>query len=106
MRFGWSGDYNSPKTFLDIFRSGDEQNLSGYSNLQFDQLLQSGARETDALANANIMQAAELKLVADQPVIPLYFYVSKHMVSPDIRGFEANAVDRHPSRFLSFGPSD
>jgi len=34
--------------------------------------------------------------------VPLYFYTSKHLVSPRLRGFEPNPLDRHPSRFLRF----
>lgn len=106
MRFAWFGDYNSAKTFLDIFRSNDEQNLSHYSSSRYDELLHAGVRETDPLASANLMQAAEKELLSDQPIIPLYFFVSKHMVKPYIRGFEDNVVDRHPSRYLSFAPPE
>ena len=44
--------------------------------------------------------AAEAAMLADNPIIPLYFYVSKHLVSPDVSGFESNVLDRHPSRYL------
>ena len=27
MRFAWVGDYSAPNTFLDIFRSADEQDI-------------------------------------------------------------------------------
>jgi oligopeptide transport system substrate-binding protein len=39
-------------------------------------------------------------LLAAQAILPLYFYTSKHLVSPEVEGFEANPLDRHPSRFL------
>ena len=44
---------------------------------------------------------AEEALLADYAVIPLYFYVSKHLVSPAVRGFVSNPLDVHPSRYLS-----
>ena len=35
------------------------------------------------------------------PVIPLYFYVSKHLVSPRVRGWGDNVLDYHYSQHLS-----
>jgi len=29
-------------------------------------------------------------MLADQPLIPLYFYVAKHLVSPQVRGWRDN----------------
>jgi len=36
----------------------------------------------------------------DMPVIPLYYYVSRHLVNTRITGFEDNVRDIHLSRFL------
>ena len=90
MRFAWTGDYAHPGTFLDLFLTGSPMNLPGYASPEFDRLLRAGQ-----------FAEAEARLLADYPVIPLYFYVSKHLVSPRIRGFEDNPLDIHPSRFLS-----
>jgi oligopeptide transport system substrate-binding protein len=102
MRFAWFGDYNSPTTFLEIFESSSEQNLSGYANPAYDDLLSQGRAATNLVASNELMRLAEEELLAGYPVIPLYFFVSKHMVKKDIAGFENNAMDRHPSRYISF----
>jgi len=34
-------------------------------------------------------------------VIPLYFYVSKHLVRPEVRGWGDNVLDYHYSQHLS-----
>jgi oligopeptide transport system substrate-binding protein len=39
-------------------------------------------------------------MLEDYPIAPLYFYVSKHLVSPAVQGFHGNVLDQHPSRFL------
>ena len=44
----------------------------------------------------------EARLLAAHAIVPIYFYTSKHLVRPEVRGFEANPLDRHPSRFLSW----
>ena len=103
MHFAWVGDYNSPTSFLEIFESGNEQNLSGHASATYDDLLSQGRGEIDPDGSNELMRLAEEELLAGYPVIPLYFYVSKHMVKVDIAGFENNAMDRHPSRYISFG---
>ena len=100
MRFAWFGDYNSPRTFLDIFGSVNDQNLSGYASESYDDLLLQASR-ADPAASFAAMRRAEAHLLADNPVIPVYFFVSKHMVKPHVLGFEDNVTDRHPTRFLA-----
>lgn len=101
MRFSWFGDYNDAMTFTEIFRSGSSQNLSRYESAEFDDLLDRARSEIDANARQEIMTTAESVLLEDYPIIPLYFYVSKHLVKPHIAGFEDSILDRHPSRYLS-----
>ncbi len=106
MRFAWSGDYDDASTFTNIFRSNDPQNLAAYANPAYDQLLANASAEPNDRQRSELMKNAEAMLLDDYPIAPLYFYVSKHMVNPGIRGFESNALDRHPSRFLSVKRTD
>jgi oligopeptide transport system substrate-binding protein len=100
MRFAWVGDYNAPNTFLDIFRSFDEQNLAAYSSTTYDKLMADAASQSDRQAAAGLLRSAEKVVLNDYPIAPLYFFASKHMVDPSIGGFQDNIVDRHASRFL------
>ena len=106
MRFAWVGDYNAPQTFLDIFRSGDEQNLSAYSSTAFDQRMVEAASHRDQQGAARLLRSAEDVILNDYPIAPLYFYSSRHMVHDSIGGFQENIVDRHPSRFLFRKPGE
>ena len=40
-------------------------------------------------------------MIADQPLIPLYFYVAKHLVSPQVRGWRDNPENVVYSKELS-----
>lgn len=100
MRFSWIGDYNDPGTFADIFRSDSQQNLPGYRNPQYDRLLDDANRQSNLDDRAEKMSAAEALLLDDYPIAPLYFYVSKHLVSGRVSNFENNVLDRHPTQFL------
>ncbi|MGB5337068.1 MAG: peptide ABC transporter substrate-binding protein [Woeseiaceae bacterium] len=102
MRFAWFGDYNHASTFTNIFRTDDPQNLAGYGSEDYDQLLALAAADTDPISQAARIARAEQTLLEDAPVAPLYFYVSKHLVRPGIGSFEHNALDRHPSKYLTW----
>lgn len=101
MRFSWFGDYNDPMTFLELFRSDSSQNLPRYSSAEYDALLNAGAFANSPDERRRLLSQAEGIFVSDHAIAPLYFYVSKHMVKPEIQGFDNNAIDRHPSRYLS-----
>lgn len=100
-RSSWIGDYNDAHTFLSVMESGNPSNMPGYSSKRFDELMQQAARQTDMQSRRLYMEEAERVLLADHPVIPLYFYVSKHLVSPKVRGWKNNVLDYHYSQHLS-----
>lgn len=99
-RGGWIADMADPASFLDLFRSDSELNWSGWRDRDYDHLLDAAQASSDAAQRADLQGAAERRLLAAQAILPLYFYTSKHLVSPEVEGFEANPLDRHPSRFL------
>jgi oligopeptide transport system substrate-binding protein len=104
MRFAWTGDYDDASTFTNIFRSGDLQNLSAYSNPEYDRILSQAEAETEPARRAELIAKAEQVLLNDHPIAPLYYYVSKHLVQPAVTGYEQNVLDRHPSKFLKIRP--
>ena len=56
--------------------------------------------EADRLMRAGLMKQAEAIMMEAQPYIPIYYYVSKQLVSPKIEGWIDNAPDRHLTRWL------
>ena len=64
------------------------------------------AAQVDPQRRRLFLEEAERVLLADHPVIPLYFYVSKHLVSPDVIGWEDNVLNYHYSQHLSLAPAD
>ena len=41
-RSSWVGDYNDPNTFLDLFRSDNGNNRTGWKNARYDALMDAG----------------------------------------------------------------
>lgn len=104
VRIGWTADYNDASNFLDILRENSPNNDPGYANTSFNQLLNEAARTADPQIRRRLLEAAERVMLADYPVIPLYFFVSKRLVKPYVLGVQSNPLDRIASKALSIAP--
>ena len=100
-RGSWTGDYDDAHTFLNILQSGNPSNTPGFSNELFDKRMQQAEQQADLDKRRLYLEEAERVLLSEHPVIPLYFYVSKHLVSPRVQGWGDNALDYHYSQHLS-----
>jgi oligopeptide transport system substrate-binding protein len=99
-RGGWIADIDDARDFLANFESGSSTNWSGVDDVAFNTLLQA-ADAAPTLANrSQKLRESEARLLNLQAVIPIYYYTSKHLLRPEVSGFEANPLDHHPSRFL------
>jgi oligopeptide transport system substrate-binding protein len=56
---------------------------------------------TDSKARNELMREAETLMLADLPVIPIYHYTSKNLVSPQVQGWVDNTSNKHRTRWLS-----
>ncbi|MFQ5549389.1 MAG: ABC transporter substrate-binding protein [Woeseia sp.] len=104
-RSSWMGDYNDAHTFLQVLQSGNPANMTGYASEEFDSLMRRAAEQTDMSRRRLFLEEAERVLLADHPVIPIYFFVSKHLVDPRIVGWGDNVLDYHYSQHLSIAES-
>ncbi|WP_191621347.1 peptide ABC transporter substrate-binding protein [Marinihelvus fidelis] len=99
-RAGWIGDYADPYTFLELFRSGHGQNDFAFSDTLYDTLLEQASSERIPARRNRLMVEAERVLLEDQPIIPLYTYVTRRLVDPHLRGWAPNVMDHHYSRHM------
>lgn len=99
----WIADYNDPMTFLYLQQSATgTQNYSDYANPAYDALLAKADNEPDAVKRSAYLSAAEQIMLDDAPIVPIYFYVNKNLVSPRVTGWTNNITDWHRSRYLCF----
>jgi oligopeptide transport system substrate-binding protein len=105
-RSSWSGDYDDANSFLAIMASGNPSNLPGFSDENYDSLLDRAARQMNPAARQLYLEEAETRLLAAHPFIPIYFYVSKHLVSPRVIGWQDSALDYHYSQHLRLKTND
>jgi oligopeptide transport system substrate-binding protein len=104
VRMGWIADYNDATNFLNIFREGSPNNDPDYLNTSYTQLLDEAAHAPDAKIRRDQLELAERVMLADYPVIPLYYFVSKRLVKPYVLGVHPNPLDRVPSKGLTIAP--
>jgi oligopeptide transport system substrate-binding protein len=101
-RSSWIGDYNDAHTFLNILQSGNPSNSPRFENARFDKLMRDAEEQIEARGRRLFLEEAERVLLSEHPVIPLYFSVSKHLVSTRVQGWGDNVLDYHYSQHLSF----
>jgi oligopeptide transport system substrate-binding protein len=100
-RSSWVGDYNDAYTFAQYLKSDFGVNLPHYSNPKYDALLTRAGLELDPLVRGALLEEAERVMLKDQPLIPLYFYVNKHLVKPEVQGWYDNVMNVVYSKDLS-----
>jgi oligopeptide transport system substrate-binding protein len=99
-RAGWVADYPDPNTFLDMFVTGGENNNTGWSNARYDELIELAANEGNPARRMSLLHEAETILLDEQPIIPIYFRVSKNLVQPYVKGFFHSVNDEHPLKLI------
>jgi len=101
-RAGWIADYNDAQSYLFLSQtSTKQQNFSRFSNPEYDRLMDEASLTGDARKRAALLEQAEEILLDELPVIPIYFYVSKNLVSTKIVGWQDNPLDVEYVRNLS-----
>ncbi|ODT26071.1 MAG: peptide ABC transporter substrate-binding protein [Kaistia sp. SCN 65-12] len=109
-RAGWLLDYDDPSNTLDLLKTGTKgsdgtinwgNNYGRYSDPKFDELMAKASTELDLVKRAGYMHEAEQIAMDAFAAIPIYWYVSKNVVSPKVTGFEDNAKDIHRVRWMT-----
>jgi oligopeptide transport system substrate-binding protein len=104
-RSSWVGDYNDPYTFAQYLKSDFGVNLPRYRSAPYDALLTRAAQETDAAGRRALLEEAERTMLRDHPLLPLYFYVNKHLVKPEVLGWYDNVMNVVYSKHLALKPA-
>ena len=99
-RGSWMGDYDDANTYLDLFISGGGSNTIGLNDPEYDKILAAAAAETDTGKRAALLQSAEKRLIDHHDLVPVFFFVSKHLVKPYVKGYEENVMNHWPSKYI------
>jgi oligopeptide transport system substrate-binding protein len=100
----WIGDYNDAWTFAEVLGGDFGINLPHYRSTAYDAALARAERAAGPGERRAALEAAERQLLADAPLVPLYFYVNKHLVAPRVRGWYDNVMNIVYSKDLELAP--
>jgi oligopeptide transport system substrate-binding protein len=99
-RAGWTGDYNDPNTFMDMWVTDGGHNNTGWSNARYDELIQMAAKEGDKKKRKEYFREAESILAKEMPMLPIYFYVRASLRDKSVKGWYPNVLDHHPYKYV------
>lgn len=99
-RLGWTADYNDAGDFLDTLRIGSPNNDAGYARQEFDKSLDRAASTVDPSERRHLLQDAEKMMLSDYPILPIYFFSSKRLIKPYVKGAKINPLNRLYSKDL------
>jgi oligopeptide transport system substrate-binding protein len=104
-RSSWVGDYNDAYTYLQYLKSDFGINLPHYRSPDYDLLLTRAAGEVDPARRRDLLEGAERVALHDHPLMPIYFYVNKHLVKPEVDGWYDNIMNVVYSKDLGLRPA-
>ncbi|MEX0446392.1 ABC transporter substrate-binding protein [Xenorhabdus sp. SGI246] len=96
VRGGWIGDYNNPMAFLNIFCTNQTNNVSFYSNKEFDHWVEKAGKTNSQI----YFQQAIDTFVKDAPIAPVYYGVTAVLVKPYIGGYYSDISGFIPTKAL------
>ncbi|PCJ56518.1 MAG: peptide ABC transporter substrate-binding protein [Candidatus Hydrogenedentota bacterium] len=99
-RAGWIGDFVDPVNFLECFTTGNGNNRTGWSNAEYDALIEESARTADEAARFELFQQAEAILTEEMPLIPIYHYTRPFLIGPEVKNFQPNLLGYVPYHTL------
>ena len=91
-RAGWVADFADPINFLETLDSKSENNDSHWADAHYDRLREEARRETDPVRREAILRQADLYLVQQMPIIPIYYYTNPYLADPRLEGYSLNPM--------------
>lgn len=90
-RGSWFADYADPMAMLEIWTSTSGINTTGWSNSEYDQLIESAKTSTGQMRFDELHKAQDI-LMNEMPIIPLFYYSDLFMISERINGWEKTVM--------------
>lgn len=85
-------DYDDASALFGEWITGATGNFSRWSHAEFDRLVRAAGRTVEPEQRNALYRAAEDILLAELPVVPLYFNTQNYLVAPRVRGWRQDAL--------------
>jgi oligopeptide transport system substrate-binding protein len=92
--------HDDPEQFLEKLQADGISNTGAYRSARYDAALAAARREPDLDARDRLLREAEAIALADFPIVPIVYSVSRTLVAPNVRGWRPNPMDMQLSSYL------
>ncbi|MBL8644955.1 MAG: peptide ABC transporter substrate-binding protein [Rhodospirillaceae bacterium] len=101
MRWAYFSPFNDASAYLNLLRTGDASNFSGFANAEYDKLMLEANTIIDMKRRAALMYQAEQILLDTQAIIPVYHYVARRLIHTYVKNWNDNPRNANLTRYLS-----
>ncbi|MGK0241363.1 MAG: oligopeptide transport system substrate-binding protein [Candidatus Pelagisphaera sp.] len=99
----WSGDYEDPIAFLDLWKSQNAKNRARWSSPEFDKLLD--VAETGLESRMDLLSEAETILLNESPIIPLIWKTKDYCIDEQVSNWMPALLDMRNYKHIRLVPS-
>lgn len=94
-RGSWIADYPDAENYLSVFYNQNPAppNYTRYKNPRFDQLYEAARLEEKDSLRYLLYQEMDRLIMADAPIVPLWYDQAIHLLSPRLKQFTANSLN-------------
>jgi oligopeptide transport system substrate-binding protein len=94
-RGSWIADYPDAENYLSVFygKNPAPPNYTRYKNAAFDELYEKALSEKKDSLRYNLYQQMDRIIIADAPVVPLWYDMAIHLVHKNIANFYPNSLN-------------
>ena len=89
---GWGPDYNDPMTFLDLWVTDGGNNQTGFSDAEYDELIDKATTETDLEKRQEYFYRCEEIIAEKLPVAHSWWRTQAYTMSDKIKGGEVRST--------------
>ncbi|WP_087973617.1 peptide ABC transporter substrate-binding protein [Oceanobacillus rekensis] len=100
-RSSFINDYSDPVNFLESFITDSYMNRTGWSNAEYDELIEKGKSETDEEKRYEYLYEAERLLAEEMIVMPIRYYNTVVLQADGVEG-----ILRHPVGYFDLKYAD
>ena len=106
MRWAYFSPFGDASAYLNLLRTGDASNYSGFASAEYDKLMNEANTISDMKRRAEAMRAAEKILLDTQAIMPIYHYAGRRLVHTYVKNWIDNPRNANLARYLSVEKSN
>lgn len=105
-RGSWIADYPDAENYLSVFygKNPAPPNYTRFRNSRYDELFEQSVSETNDSLRYRLYQEMDRIIIAEAPVVPLWYDIVLRLVQTDVQGFYPNALNLLELRRVSKSP--